>query len=107
MGLVWGMAMNLRRATFGELFGTAFVVGLAFQAAFFILGLLMALTNPGAFHAGPPGEQLPATNPIQAFAILIMLTICLIIANLVVSSAGAGLLVVARSLGWFEKWMKQ
>ena len=90
--------MDFKQASFGALFGTAFVVGAAFQAALFVLGLLMAVLSPGVFRSGPPGAQIPASSPAQAIGVLILITVVGIILNLVVSSGGAGLIVIARSL---------
>jgi len=90
--------MDFRQASFGELFGTTFVVGASFQGALFVLGLLMAILNPGLFHSGPPGAQVAASSPVQAVGVLVLLMVFEIILNLVVSAGGAGLIVVARSL---------
>jgi hypothetical protein len=94
--------MNIRKASFGELFGTAFAVGLAFDAGVFVLGLILALLSPGLFHSGPPGAQVAASSPPQAIGVLVLLTVFALVANLVVSAGGAGLLVVVRSLGLFR-----
>ncbi len=98
--------MDIRKATFGELFGTAFVVGAAFDGALFVAGLLMAILSPGVFHAGAPGAQVAASSPAQAIGILVLLTVFALLANLVVSSAGAGLLVIGRSLVPFRNKAK-
>lgn len=98
--------VDIRKATFGELFGTAFVVGAAFDAALLIVGLLMAILNPGLFHAGAPGAQVAASTPAQAIGVLVLLTVFALLANLIKSSAGAGLLVVGRSLGLFRSKAK-
>jgi hypothetical protein len=93
--------VDIRKATFAELFGTAFAVGAAFDAALFIVGLLMAILSPGMFHSGAPGAQVAASSPVQAIGVLVLLTVFALLANLVVSSAGAGLLVAGRSIGLF------
>ena len=95
--------MDIRQAAFGEMFATAFTVGLAFHAALFAAGVLIAFINPGFFHSGQMGMQVPASTPFEALPILIMMALFLVLANLVISSGGAGLLIVGRTLGWFEK----
>lgn len=91
--------MNIRNATFGDLFGTAFFVGLAFDAALFLAGLIAAFVNPGFFHSSNgSATQVAATSPGQAVGILVLITLILILLNLVVAAGGAGVLMLARSV---------
>jgi hypothetical protein len=91
--------LDFRRATLGELFGTAFVVGAAFHIALLLCGLLTAAIDPGFFHIGPRGMQVPAGSPGEAIGQLAGAAVAALLLNLLVSSGGAGLLVLARSIG--------
>jgi hypothetical protein len=98
--------VDFKKASFGELFGTTFVVGAAFQGALFVLGLVMAILNPGWFHSGPPGAQVAASSPVQAIGVLVLLSGFGVILNLMVASGGAGLIVAARSFGLIRSTAK-
>ncbi|HKR89956.1 MAG TPA: hypothetical protein VJS38_17435 [Phenylobacterium sp.] len=99
--------MRILQATFGELFGAAFAVGLAFDAALFVLGLLAAIIQPGFFHSGvTPGTQVAASSPAQAIGVLVLMMLFAVIANLLVSSGGAGLTVLGRFLKILPKGAK-
>lgn len=94
---------DIRNMKFGELFGIAFAVGLAFDLAILALGVALAFLAPGTFHSGPAGAQVAATSPLEAIGILILLEIFAVLGNLMVSSAGAGLIVIFSSLGILGK----
>lgn len=82
----------LRSASFGGLFTVTFTVAATCQVAFSLLGLLMVATAPGMFKM----NGAAATNPGQAFGVLIFMLAIMLILNAGISAMGAGLWVLLR-----------
>ena len=75
----------LKTASFGGLFTVAFGVAAAFQIAFSILGLLLAVLSPGLFSM----NGAPATSAMGAIGVLIFLLVVGLCVNAAMSALGA------------------
>ncbi|QBX38561.1 hypothetical protein E4M02_09410 [Brevundimonas sp. S30B] len=82
----------LRTAPFGGLFTVTFSVAAAFQIAFALLGLLLAVLSPGLFQMN--GE--PATSPAGAIGVLLFLLVFILIVNAGMSALGAVIVLAVR-----------
>ena len=82
----------LRTASFGGLFSVTFGVAAAFQVAFSILGLLLAVLSPGLFHM----NGAAATSPMAAVGVLIFLLVVGLCMNAGMSALGALVVMAVR-----------
>ena len=84
----------LRSASFGGLFTVTFVVAATFQIIMSLLGILLALVQPGMFQM----NGVAAHGAGQALTTLVFLLVVCLVMNATVSSAGAGLWLLVRRL---------
>ena len=82
----------LKTASFGGLFTVTFGVAAAFQVAFSILGLLLAVLSPGLFHM----NGAAATSPAGAIGVLIFLLVIGLFMNAAMSALGALVVMAVR-----------
>ena len=82
----------LKTASFGGLFTVTFGVAAAFQIAFSVLGLLLAVLSPGLFHM----NGAAATSPTGAIGVLIFLLVVGLCMNAAMSALGALVVMAVR-----------
>lgn len=82
----------IKTASFGTIFGTAFIVTATAQLAFGLLGIVLAILAPGMFHM----NGAPATSPVGAIGVLVFLLVVGLIMNATVNVCGAAILMGVR-----------
>lgn len=82
----------LKTASFGDLFTVTFGVAAAFQVAFSVLGLLLAVLSPGLFHM----NGAAATSPVAAVGVLLFLLVVGLFMNAAMSALGALVVMAVR-----------
>jgi hypothetical protein len=84
----------LRTASFGGLFAVTFTVAATCQVILSLLGLIAVAAAPGIFKM----NGAPATNPLEAFGVLVFLVIFCLFINAGMSALGSAFWLVARRL---------
>lgn len=84
----------LKTTPFAGLFAVTFGVAAAFQIAFSVLGLLLAVLSPGLFQM----NGAPATSAVGAIGVLIFLLVFGLVINAAMSALGALIVVTIRRL---------
>ena len=85
----------LRTASFGNLFTVAFTIAATCQVAMTLLGVITVFASPGVFKM----NGVAASDPVQAFGVLVFLLVFCVFINAGMSAVGSAIwLLVRRAL---------